>query len=114
MFPNPPVNGIPYGDTYYDPFWAEVEDMDIPIGIHVSSTPKFMGHDLYSGSFTHNLWWYGLMQKLDCQLAFTTFFQGKVFDRFPRLKLGGGRGALWLVACLAGCHGLCDEERTIC
>jgi predicted TIM-barrel fold metal-dependent hydrolase len=88
MFPNPPVNGIPYGETYYDPFWAVVEEMDIPIGIHVSSTPKFVGHDLYSASFTHNGWWYSLMQKLDCQLAFTTFLQGKVLDRFPRLKLG--------------------------
>ena len=88
MFPNPPVNGIPYGETYYDPFWAEVEEAGLPIGIHVSSTPRFVGNDLYKATFTSNGWWYGLMQKLDCQLGFTTFFQGGVFDRFPRLKLG--------------------------
>ena len=60
----------------------------MPIGIHVSSTPRFVGNDLYKATFTSNGWWYGLMQKLDCQLGFTTFFQGGVFDRFPRLKLG--------------------------
>ena len=88
MFPNPPVNGIPYGEKYYDPFWAEVQEIDLPIGIHVSSTPRYVGHDLYKATFTSNGFWYGLMQKLDCQLAFTTFFQGGVFDRFPNLKLG--------------------------
>lgn len=88
MFPNPPVNGIPYGDEYYDPFWAQTEEIDLPIGIHVSSTPRYVGHDLYKATFTSNGFWYGLMQKLDCQLAFTTFFHGGVFERFPNLKLG--------------------------
>jgi predicted TIM-barrel fold metal-dependent hydrolase len=88
IFPNPPVNGIPYGEKYYDPFWAECQDLDMPIGIHVSSTPQYTGHDLYKATFGNQGWWYGLMQKLDCQLGFTTFFHGGVFDRFPRLKLG--------------------------
>ena len=51
MFPNPPVNGIPYGETYYDPFWAEAQDLDLPIGIHVSSTPRYTGHELYKATF---------------------------------------------------------------
>lgn len=88
LFPNPPTNGIPYGDRYYDPFWAEVQEMDMPMGLHVSSTPMFVGHELYNGGFSENGWWFGLMQKLDVQLAFTSFFQGAVFDRFPRLKVG--------------------------
>jgi predicted TIM-barrel fold metal-dependent hydrolase len=26
----PTVNGIRYGDPYYDPFWAEAEDLEMP------------------------------------------------------------------------------------
>ncbi len=87
LFPNP-TNGIPYGDRYYDPFWAECEDMGLPIGIHVSSTPEHVGHELYPSSWTVNPWFFNVYFNGDCQLAFTSFFQGAVFDRFPKLSLG--------------------------
>lgn len=83
-----PTNGIAYGEQFYDPFWAQVQELDMPIGIHVSSTPKGAGHELYRGGYATNLWWFALMQSEDCQLAFTSFFQGAVFERFPRLKVG--------------------------
>ena len=60
----------------------------MPIGIHVSSSPKNTGHQLYRGGFSLNGWWASLMQGEECQLAFTSFFQGAVFERFPRLKVG--------------------------
>ena len=87
LFPNP-TNGIPYGDQYYDPFWFQVQELDMPVGIHVSSSPKNTGHQLYPGGFSMNTWWFTLMQSEECQLAFTSFFQGAVFERFPRLKVG--------------------------
>lgn len=88
LFPIP-TNGIPYGDRYYDPFWAEVQDLDLPIGIHVSSTPYYPWHQyIPNAGFNNNTWYFSLVQKMDCQLCFITFFQGAVFDRFPRLKLG--------------------------
>ena len=43
-----PANGIRYGDPYYDPFWAEAQDLDLPVAIHVSHTPEFVGHELYA------------------------------------------------------------------
>ncbi len=87
LFPNP-TNGIPYGEEYYDPFWAECEEIGLPIGIHVSSTPKHVGHELYPSSWTVNPWFFNVYFNGDCQLAFTSFFQGAVFDRFPNLSLG--------------------------
>ena len=42
-----PANGIRYGDPYYDPFWAEAQDLEMPVAIHVSHTPEFVGHELY-------------------------------------------------------------------
>ena len=88
LFPNP-TNGIHYGDPYYDPFWAEVEDLGLPIGIHVSSTPGYIGHHVIrDAGFNKNTWFFSLAQKMDCQLCFMQFFHGAVFDRFPRLKVG--------------------------
>ncbi len=88
LFPNP-TNGIHYGDPYYDPFWAEVEDLGLPIGIHVSSTPDYIGHHLIrDAGFNNNTWFFSLAQKMDCQLCFMQFFQGAVFERFPKLKVG--------------------------
>jgi len=43
------INGRPYGDVYFDPFWAEAQGQGIPIGIHVVGDPHFPGSHLYPG-----------------------------------------------------------------
>ena len=83
-----PANNIPYGDRYYDPFWAECQELGLPLGIHVSNTPKQVGRDLYTSTYDHNNWWMTMMYGPDCHIAFTTFFQGAVFERFPKLSVG--------------------------
>ena len=35
------VNGRPYGDVYFDPFWAEAQGQGVPIGLHVVGDPSF-------------------------------------------------------------------------
>ena len=83
-----PAKGIPYGDRFYDPVWAEAQDMGMPVSIHVINNPKYVGHhlypltDAYAASFFFNVMFIG-----DVQLAFTSFFEGAVFERFPRLKV---------------------------
>ena len=111
LFPNPP-NGIPYGDTYYDPFWAEVEDLGLPVGIHVSSTPYYIGNQLIpNAGFNKDTWFFSMMQKMDCQLCFLTFFQGAVFDRFPRLKLGVVEsGCSWIAHMLDSMDGFAGDD----
>ena len=83
-----PVYDIPYGDRRYDPFWEACQDLNLPIGIHVSNTPKHAGRHLYQGGFHSNYWWFNVMYNQDCQMAFTSFFQGGVFERFPKLSVG--------------------------
>ena len=83
-----PPNGISYGDPYYDPLWAECQDRQIPIGIHVSNTPLHSGREYYEGGFGANSWFFTLMYNPDCQIAFTSFFQGGALERFPHLSVG--------------------------
>ena len=112
MFPNPPVNGIPYGEKYYDPFWAEVQEIDLPIGIHVSSTPRYVGHDLYKATFTSNGFWYGLDAKAGLPISFHHILPGRRVRPFSETEVGRSGGPLRLDACMAGCHGLGDVTRT--
>ena len=111
LFPNP-TNGIHYGDPYYDPFWAVVEDLGLPIGIHVSSTPAYIGHQLIrDAGFNRNTWFFSLAQKMDCQLCFMQFFQGAVFDRFPRLKVGiVESGCSWIAHMLDSMDAFADGD----
>lgn len=94
-------NGKPYGDRYYDPLWAEAERLEIPIGIHVSFHAGFVGSHLYPSGLFRGGWFYNLMLFGDVILAFTSLFNGAVFDRFPRLKVailevGCGWVAYWI------------------
>ena len=89
-----PANGIRYGDPYYDPFWAEAQALEMPVAIHVSHTPEFVGHDLYANEDGQGRgpgeirWFHAMLINGDCVIALTTMFAGAVFERFPRLRVG--------------------------
>ncbi len=83
-----PMNGIPYGDSSYDPLWAECQERGIPVALHVSNTPLHSGHQFYEASFEKNFWFLMMMYTPDCQIALTSFFNGAVFERFPALSVG--------------------------
>ncbi len=85
---NAPASGIPYSEPEYHPFWAAAQDMDVPVGLHVTTRPDWIGSDYADRmqspamDFYFTLWFIG-----DTFLSFTSFFAGGVFDHFPRLKL---------------------------
>jgi len=83
-----PVSGISYGDRHYDPIWAEAQNLDMPVAIHVILNPKYVGHHLYpvGGDYLASFF-FNVMFQGDVQLAFTSFFEGAVFEHFPRLKV---------------------------
>jgi predicted TIM-barrel fold metal-dependent hydrolase len=95
-----PPSQIPYWDHAYDPFWAVLQEANMPIGFHVSLNEYFLGHQWkMSESVTavqsplHGYRFSVVM--FDVQAAFAALCQGAVFDRFPRLKVllletGGG------------------------
>jgi predicted TIM-barrel fold metal-dependent hydrolase len=89
LYLNPvPMNGIPYGDPIYDPLWAVCQQRGLPVALHVSNTPLNAGHRFYDSSFGKNYWFMMMMYTPDCQIALTSFFNGGVFERFPRLSVG--------------------------
>ena len=84
-----PVNKKAYGDRYYDPFWAEAQEMGVPVGIHVIVRSGFLGNEWYPNTAlaTAPFWYLAVISGFDVRAAFTSMFQGGVFERFPRLKV---------------------------
>ena len=96
-----PFNGIPYGEPHYDRFWATAEDLGVPISLHVTGNVHGVGGDLYPRAYTAPFWWFLVTDMGDVLIAFTSLFQGGLFERFPALKIvvvetGSGWLPYWL------------------
>ena len=96
-----PFNGIPYGEPHYDRFWATAEDLGAPISLHVTGNVHGVGGDLYPRAYTAPFWWFLVTDMGDVLIAFTSLFQGGLFERFPELKIvvvetGSGWLPYWL------------------
>ena len=95
------INGIPYADSYFDPFWAEAQEIGIPISLHVTGNVDGFGGNVYDKSFAGSFWWFLATDMGDIIVTFTSLFQGGLFDKFPNLKLpvvetGSGWLPYWL------------------
>ena len=96
-----PINGIPYGDPYYDPLWAKAQETRIPLALHVMGYPKHLGYDMYPDTSPKIAWWGFVTLGLEVIIGLTTLFQGAVFERFPDLRIvvleaGSGWLPYWL------------------
>ncbi len=95
MCPGSPPHDIAYGDTHWDPLWAEFQEQDMPPALHVgaggTSTARLLHPEIQGPS------WWVFSNSMDIQLSFMSFFQGGVFDRFSTLKLVVlESGTLWM------------------
>ena len=97
-----PANKLAFWNRAYDPFWAALQDHELPVGFHVAVHEDFLGHqwipaqhtDFMDESF---LYYQCVPLVADVQAAFAALFQGAVFDRFPRLRVNLLEcGAGWL------------------
>ena len=69
-------------DPLLDPFWAEAQNLNMPVSIHIGwpnpratyecTTPS----TIFLGAFDLSVWW-----------AYISIFTGGIFDRFPNLKV---------------------------
>ena len=97
-----PFNGIPYGESHYDSFWAEAQSMNIPVSLHVTGHSLGLGTHLYPKDVgPPSGWWVLVMDVGDVISTFTSLFQGGLFDRFPAVKIvvvetGSGWLPWWL------------------
>jgi predicted TIM-barrel fold metal-dependent hydrolase len=86
-----PMNGIPVGDPYYDPFWAACEAAGLPVSTHVQVRPSFLGNHLHvpKGELSpekNPIWFLFMQLPDDSQLGLNCMMQGGVLERFPKLK----------------------------
>ncbi|MCH8088689.1 MAG: amidohydrolase [Chloroflexi bacterium] len=82
-----PVKGLSYGDPYYDPFWAQVQEMGIPVSLHAFGGPWTMGSELYPQDSVDSSWWIFVMVFGDSLIGMTTLFKDALFERFPQVKI---------------------------
>src|SRR5215469_1613457 len=73
----------PYSHTDYDPFWAAAQDLNMPLSLHILTARKGTGVDFFAsdrlirGSTLHH----------EVERSIAVFVFGKVFERFPGLKI---------------------------
>ena len=79
------VNGRNWHDPYYDPLWAEVERLGVPLGFHegANALPPQVG-DRFENYWTHHV----CCHPMEMTLAMVSFIGGGVLERFPKLKVG--------------------------
>ncbi len=93
MVYNHPTNGLLYGDPYFDPFYAEVQETGLPLGIHPTTHRDYIGKDVYGEKDGIDLQllsdsWYSLTSiTLEAQVALLNMTARGAFDRFPNLKV---------------------------
>ena len=90
--------GRTYGHSYYDPFWAEAQGMDMPITIHPSTGKGSLTSVAYPNREELTVWWVNIHGGENVKMNFTSLFNHGTFDKFPDLKvviLEAGIG--WLV-----------------
>ena len=86
--PNP-VNGRHIHDRVFDPLWAELEKLRVPLTLHPTGRSslrddigqRFLHHPAY-GPISH-----ALRNPVESMLGFASLSMGGVFERFPKLTV---------------------------
>ena len=76
-----PPEGQDYADSLYDPFWAEAQELGMPLSLHLGT-----GHGKES-RYDSNLFLRIMSIPHEVQRTFTSLIFGGVLERFPNLKI---------------------------
>lgn len=101
------INDKPIGHPDFDAFWAECQEMGLPVGLHVVAREDrplaawWRGQQRELGYGRSGYMFHFAFLTLPVVAAFTGLLQGGTLERFPRLKIailesGGGWIAHWL------------------
>ncbi|MEE9248408.1 MAG: amidohydrolase family protein [Dehalococcoidia bacterium] len=92
------VNGRNWHDPHYDPLWAEIEGLDVPLGFHEGATAAMTQ---VGGRFETYMMHHTCCHPMEMMLALVDLIGGGVLERFPRLKVafleGNCAWAPWLL-----------------
>ena len=96
-------------DVLYDRLWAEIADLDVPVGIHVAAgnAADVMTYHYLPGLRVAQA---TMAFTIGNQIASAAFIMGGVLERHPKLRLvhlesGAGWVAFWLDRLAAGVNG---------
>ena len=81
------VNGRNWYYPYYDPLWAEIEDLNVPLGFHEGSDA---GVPQTGDQFLEDSWLmhHTCTHPMEMMLALVSMVGGGVLARFPKLRVG--------------------------
>ena len=83
-----PPEEHPYHDEIYDPFWAAAQEMSMPVSLHVVTQRNQKKLEKGVSTLGRAAFLMGSMGPVyQCQRSLSHFIFGKVFERFPGLKI---------------------------
>jgi predicted TIM-barrel fold metal-dependent hydrolase len=80
------VNRRPWHHAAYDPLWAEVERLDVPIAFH-GGGQTYLKPDFSLEVLPEMMLWHSFSQPLGIQFVTACFTGGGILQRFPELRL---------------------------
>ncbi len=92
----------PHGHPDHDVLFAKAQELDVPLGIHVSLEPQWCWPGRYDKEYLRKQPWFLNVTASDAiRHALASFMQYGTFEKFPRLKLvilevGAGWIQYWL------------------
>jgi predicted TIM-barrel fold metal-dependent hydrolase len=92
----------PHGHNDHDVLFAKAQELDVPLGIHVSLEPQWCLPGRYDKEFVRKQSWFLNVTASDAiRHALASFMQYGTFDKFPKLKIvilevGAGWVQYWL------------------
>ena len=92
----------PHGHNDHDVLFAKAQELDVPLGIHVSLEPQWCWPGRYDKEFVRKQSWFLNVTASDAiRHALASFMQYGTFDKFPKLKIvilevGAGWVQYWL------------------
>jgi uncharacterized protein len=80
------VNRRPWHHPAYDPLWAEIERLDVPVSFH-GGGQTYLTPDFSLGVLDTLMLWHTFSQPLGIQFATACFCGGGILERFPNLRV---------------------------
>ena len=81
------VNRRPWHHPAYDPLWAEIQRLDVPITFH-GGGQTYLTPDFGLEVLTELMLWHTFSQPLGIQFVMACLCGGGVLERFPELRVG--------------------------
>lgn len=94
--------GMQFDDRRLAPFWAKVQDLDMPVAFHVVARTENTLTEWYgNGNLVGSVVFGFAFLALDVMAAFTSMMTSGMFETYPRLKLAVlEAGSNWITAWL--------------